>query len=62
MNPDFLSALNEAYDRVKGQYAAQFPSIVLIDTSRGTTPQSTAAGVTETVLELLDRQLRDSRA
>jgi thymidylate kinase len=60
MNPEFLKPLNEAYDRVKAQYAAQFPKVEVIDTGRdaGTTPQSTAAGVTATILELLERQTR----
>lgn len=60
MNPDFLRDLNEAYDRVRAQYAAQFPRVESIDTGRQaeTTPQSTAATVTATILDLLETQLR----
>lgn len=54
MNPEFLGVLNEAYTKVKEQYAAQFKKVISVDTSQvtGTTPQSTAFEVTEQVLEL----------
>ncbi len=52
MNPDFLGALNDAYDRVRARYAGEFPYFEVIDTSdgKGTTPQSTAAHVVSLLL------------
>ena len=55
MNPEFLSALNNAYDRVRDRYAGEFPYFEVIDTSQGkeTTPQSTATHVASLLLNRL---------
>jgi len=53
MNPEFLRLLNEAYDKVRERYSAAFPRFDVIDTTRETTPQSTAAHVVEMILDLL---------
>lgn len=57
MNPTFLSALNDAYDRVQKRYESNFPNLKVIDTSQSqlTTPASTAFQVTTHILELFSK-------
>ena len=57
MNPTFLSALNDAYDRVQKRYESNFPNLEVIDTSQSqlTTPASTAFQVTTHILELFSK-------
>ena len=54
MNPDFLNTLNESYATVRELYAGQFKNFYYIDTSEssGSTAQSTAAQVTNDILDL----------
>jgi len=60
MNLDVISDLNQAYERIKSQYADTFGGIVRIDTSGGqdTSPRSTAK---EVVCRILER-MEDSHA
>lgn len=58
MNVEFLTTLNEAYDRVRREYGAQFPGFEVVDTTSGTTPQSTAQQVTELILGLFEARLQ----
>jgi thymidylate kinase len=57
MNHEFLGTLNEAYERVRREAERFFPRFEVIDTSRGTTPQSTAQQVTVLILDLFEVRL-----
>ena len=51
MNPDFLQALNVAYDTTKQQYEGKFKPFFTIDTSKGkSTEQSTAFDVAKSIV------------
>ena len=56
MNTESLQALNNAYQVIKETYSAQFASLHIVNTSddrNSTTPQSTAFGVAQKILEKL---------
>ena len=59
MNLVVLQQLNEAYDKVKKEYSADFPKFRTIDTSEtfNTTPQSNAAEATKLILEVFQSKL-----
>ena len=60
MNPDFLRALNAAYDTTKQQYEDKFKPFFTIDTSQGkSTEQSTAFDVAQAIVEQLAQTLTD---
>jgi thymidylate kinase len=58
MNPSFLQALNEAYDRIHQKYAREFPRFEVVDTSThmSTSPRSTAFKVVGQILDLYIKQ------
>ena len=59
MNLVVLQQLNEAYDKVKKEYSADFLKFRTIDTSEtfNTTPQSNAAEATKLILEVFQSKL-----
>jgi thymidylate kinase len=56
MNPEFLHALNGAYDRVRKRHAGDFPNFEVINTSKAadTSPQGTAFQVVSRILDLFE--------
>ena len=60
MNPDFLQALNAAYNTTRRQYADKFSQLFTINTRDGqSTELSTAYTVAETILDQLSLKVAD---
>ena len=60
MNPEFLQALNRAYQTISDKYSAQFSSLYVVNTGDGlgmTTPQSTAFDVATQIIEKMKQRL-----
>lgn len=58
MNPEFLSGLNDSYEKVSTNFGVNFKRLIRIDTSAAavTTPRSTALQVPNPILDLFDER------